>query len=60
VAAQLSLLRPASTNYEIPPEIMTGAFAACQRFSIDYRGGVPAENIFREMMRAELRRRLAV
>jgi hypothetical protein len=59
VAAQLELLQLASASYEIPRQMMIGAFAACQRFSVDYRGGLPAENIFREMMREEIRRRLS-
>lgn len=59
VAGLLSILQLASTSYEVPREMMTGAFAACQRFGIDYRGGVPAAIIFREMVRAEIRRRLS-
>jgi len=59
VAAQLSLLRLASRSYEVPGHMRDGAFAACQRFSVDYRGGVPAENIFREMIIAEIRNRLS-
>lgn len=59
VAAQLEILQLASTSYEIPRHMMTGAFAACARFKVDYRGGIPAENIFREMMREEIKSRLA-
>jgi hypothetical protein len=58
VAAQLELLQLASTTYEIPRHMLLGAAAACHRFGIDFRGGVPAENIFREMIREEVRHRL--
>lgn len=58
VAAQLELLQLASSDYEIPRHMLLGASTACHRFGIDFRGGVPAENIFREMIREEVRRRL--
>jgi hypothetical protein len=58
VAAQLALLQLASMSYEIPRDMLMGAANACRRFGIDFRGGVPAENIFREMIREEIRRRL--
>lgn len=58
VTAQLELLQLASTTHEIPRQMLLGASAACHRFGVDFRGGVPAENIFREMMREEIKRRL--
>jgi hypothetical protein len=58
VTTLLSLFRLAC-NSELPsPDMLRGAAMACQRFGIDFRGGVPAQNIFREMMREEIRRRL--
>lgn len=59
VAAQMHLLQLASNEYRPGPDMLRGAAMACQRFGIDFRGGVPAENIFREMMREEIRRRLS-
>jgi hypothetical protein len=32
-------------------DILRGAAVECERFGIDFRGGAPAENIFREMIR---------
>jgi hypothetical protein len=58
VAAQLQLLQLASTDYEIPRYMLVGASTTCNRFGIDFRGGIPAENIFREMILAEVRQRL--
>ena len=58
VGAQLELLRLASNSHEIPRHMLLGASAACHRFGVDFRGGAPAENIFREMMREEIRNRL--
>lgn len=58
VTTLLSFLRLAC-NSELPsPDMLRGAAMACQRFGIDFRGGVPAQSIFREMMREEIRRRL--
>lgn len=59
VGAQLELLQLASTDYEIPRYMLLGASAACHRFGVDFRGGVPAENIFRSMMCEEIKRRLS-
>jgi hypothetical protein len=59
VAAQLELLQLASGAYDFPAEMMTGAFTACKRFGIDYKGGVPAQAVFRQMMVEEILRRLS-
>lgn len=58
VAAQLEILQLASNSHPIPPHMLLGANSACARFNVDYRGGVPAVAIFREMIREEIRRRL--
>jgi hypothetical protein len=60
VATLMSILRLASNSERLSPDMLRGAAMACQRYGIDFRGGVPAENIFREMIREEIRRRLAV
>jgi hypothetical protein len=58
VATLMSILRLAS-NSERLSDMLRGAAMACQRYGIDFRGGAPAENIFRAMIREEIRRRLA-
>jgi hypothetical protein len=58
VATLMSILRLASNSERPSPDMLRGAAMACQRYGIDFRGGVPAENIFREMIREEIRRRL--
>ena len=57
VATLMSILRLACERPS--PEMQRGAAMACQRYGIDFRGGAPAEDIFREMIREEIRRRLA-
>src|SRR5882757_7232812 len=58
VAAQLELLKLACQEHSPGPDMMRGAAVACQRFGVDFKGGVVAENIFRDMLREEIRRRL--
>jgi hypothetical protein len=38
--------------------MLHGAAIACQRFGIDFLGGVPAQSIFLEIIREEIGRRL--
>ena len=59
VAALMSIFRLAC-NSELPsPDMLRGAAMASRRLGIDFRGGVTATAIFREMIREEIRRRLA-
>lgn len=59
VASLLSLLRLAC-NGELPsPDMLRGAAMASKQFGLEFRGGAPATAIIREMMREEIRRRLA-
>jgi hypothetical protein len=59
VASLMSILQLASTSYSLSPDMLRGAALACQRFGVDFRGGTPAEAIFREMIREEIRRRFS-
>ena len=59
VAALMSILRLAC-NSELPsPDMLRGAAMACRRLGVDFQGTAPALTIFREMIREEIRRRLA-
>jgi len=58
VAALMSIYSLAITSELPSPDMLRGAAMACQRFGIDYRGGAPAQAIFREMIREEIRSRL--
>lgn len=58
VAAYLELLQIACSTRWVGPDMLRGAAVACQRFGIDFRGGMPATEIFRSMLIEEIRRRL--
>jgi hypothetical protein len=58
VAALLSILELACDGSLPSPDMLRGAATACVRFGIDFNGGVPAQNIIREMLREEIRSRV--
>jgi hypothetical protein len=58
VAALMSILRLGCNSERPTPDMLRGAAAECQRQGIDFRAGVPAAAIFREMIREEIRHRL--
>lgn len=53
-----SILQLACNSERPSPDMLRGAAMACQRFGVDFKGGAPAEAIFHEMIREEIRRRL--
>jgi len=59
VATLMSIFRLACSSERPSPDMLRGAAMACQRFGIDFHGGAPALAVFREMIREEIRRRLA-